>query len=42
LKEREYTEHDFGERYQEVKTMSSTMTISGDVIGEIESFIYVG
>jgi hypothetical protein len=36
-----YIEYDFGGRYQEVDGMRRPMTISGDVIGEVENCMKV-
>jgi len=38
----ERIEYDFGGRDQKIDGTRRTMTISGDVIGEIESFKYLG
>jgi len=38
----EYIEYDLGGKDQEVDRMRRAMTISGDVIGEFESFKYLG
>jgi len=38
----EYIEHDFGRRDQEIDETRRAMTISGGVIGEVESFKFLG
>jgi hypothetical protein len=37
-----YIEYDFGGRYQEVEGMNRLMTMSRDVIGEVENYKYLG
>jgi hypothetical protein len=36
----EYIQYDFGGRYQEIEGMRRPITISGDVIGEVEIYKY--